>query len=185
MIPWASRAGGAPRARRTKGPRRRRKAAEHHESIAEILMHHVVDQATDLHLFGLNVARAKHLLWFAIAAAVLVVVRLAIRKLQGPRCRAGSVPRGDLVVYVRDRSRRRTSPRRPKYCAPPELLLLHPSCRLLGLTPFSSTARQPQRDLGLASCPPAMQWVRDSKYASCTTSQNMIPPDLPCGCSRS
>ena len=58
---------------------------------------------SDLYLFGLNVGPSKHLLWFAIAAAiVLVFVRLAIASYRK------GVPSGlgaameTLVLYVRD-----------------------------------------------------------------------------------
>ncbi len=160
-------------------------AAEHHEGIAEILMHHVVNQHYgDLYLFGLNVGPSKHLLWFAIAAAlVLVVVRLAIRSYKK------GVPSGlgtaveTLVVYVRDEIAEKNIGHDGRKYVPLLLSFFFfiLVAALLGLTPFSSTATgNLSVTLGLAFVSfLAMQWAGISKYGLVHHFQNMIPPGLP------
>jgi F-type H+-transporting ATPase subunit a len=160
-------------------------AAEHHEGIAEILMHHVVNQHYgDLYLFGLNVGPSKHLLWFAIAAAlVLVVVRLAIRSYRN------HVPSGlgtaveTLVVYVRDEIAEKNIGHDGRKYVPLLLSFFFfiLVAALLGLTPFSSTATgNLSVTLGLAFVSfLAMQWAGISKYGFVHHFQNMIPPGLP------
>jgi F-type H+-transporting ATPase subunit a len=160
-------------------------AAEHHEGIAEILMHHVVNQHYgDLYLFGLNVGPSKHLLWFAIAAAlVLVVVRLAIRSYRN------HVPSGlgtaveTLVVYVRDEIAEKNIGHDGRKYVPLLLSFFFfiLVAALLGLTPFSSTATgNLSVTLGLAFVSfLAMQWAGISKYGLVHHFQNMIPPGLP------
>lgn len=159
-------------------------AAEHH-GIADILMHHVVDQRYgDLHLFGLNVGPSKHLLWFGIAAAlVLIVVRLAIRSYKN------RIPSGlgtaveTLVLYVRDEiAEKNIGHDGHKYV--PLLLSFFffiLVAALVGLTPFSSTATgNLSVTLGLAFVSfLAMQWAGISKYGVVHHFQNMIPPGLP------
>jgi F-type H+-transporting ATPase subunit a len=160
-------------------------AAEHHEGIAEFLMHHVVNQHYgDLYLFGLNVGPSKHLLWFAIAAAlVLVVVRLAIRSYRN------HVPSGlgtaveTLVVYVRDEIAEKNIGHDGRKYVPLLLSFFFfiLVAALLGLTPFSSTATgNLSVTLGLAFVSfLAMQWAGISKYGLVHHFQNMIPPGLP------
>ncbi|PYQ41228.1 MAG: ATP synthase F0 subunit A [Acidobacteria bacterium] len=160
-------------------------AAEHHEGIAEILMHHVVNEHYgDLYLFGLNVGPSKHLLWFAIAAAlVLVVVRLAIRSYRN------HVPSGlgtaveTLVVYVRDEIAEKNIGHDGRKYVPLLLSFFFfiLVAALLGLTPFSSTATgNLSVTLGLAFVSfLAMQWAGISKYGFVHHFQNMIPPGLP------
>ena len=160
-------------------------AAEHHEGIAEILMHHVVNQHYgDLYLFGLNVGPSKHLLWFAIAAAlVLIVVRLAIRSYKK------GVPSGlgtaveTLVVYVRDEIAEKNIGHDGRKYVPLLLSFFFfiLVAALLGLTPFSSTATgNLSVTLGLAFVSfLAMQWAGISKYGLVHHFQNMIPPGLP------
>jgi F-type H+-transporting ATPase subunit a len=160
-------------------------AAEHSEGIADILMHHVVDHRYgDLYLFGLNVGPSKHLLWFGIAAAlVLIVVRLAIRSYKK------GVPSGlgtaveTLVLYVRDEiAEKNIGHDGSKYV--PLLLSFFffiLVAALLGLTPFSSTATgNLSVTLGLAFISfLAMQWAGISKYGVVHHFRNMIPPGLP------
>src|SRR5262249_19898323 len=80
MIPWAllAQAVREPAAHET--AEKAAEGAAEHQGIAEILRHHVVNHHYgDLYLFGVNVGPSKHLLWFGIAAAlVLVIVRLAM-----------------------------------------------------------------------------------------------------------
>ncbi|HET6898321.1 MAG TPA: F0F1 ATP synthase subunit A [Vicinamibacteria bacterium] len=160
-------------------------AAEHAEGIADILMHHVVDHRYgDLYLFGLNVGPSKHLLWFAIAAAlVLIVVRLANRSYKNPIPSGLGTAVETLVLYVRDEIAEKNIGHDGHKYVP---LLL--SCfffilvaALLGLTPFSSTATgNLSVTLGLAFVSfLAMQWAGISKYGVVHHFQNMIPPGLP------
>ena len=186
MIPWAllAQAVHEPAAHEGAG-KAAEGAAEHHEGIAEILMHHVVDQHYgDLHLFGLNVGPSKHLLWFAIAAAlVLVVVRLAIRSYRN------RVPSGlgtaveTLVLYVRDEIAEKNIGHDGRKYVPLLLSFFFfiLVAALLGLTPFSSTATgNLSVTLGLAFVSfLAMQWAGISKYGLVHHFQNMIPPGLP------
>jgi F-type H+-transporting ATPase subunit a len=164
------------------------KAAEHApepHGIAEILMHHVVDHRYfDLYLFGVNVGPTKHMLWFGIAAAlVLLFVRLGIRSYRN------RVPHGlgaaleTLVLYVRDEiAEKNIGHDGVKYV--PLLLSFFffiLVAALLGLTPFSSTATgNLSVTLGLAFVSfLAMQWAGISKYGVVHHFQNMIPPGLP------
>ena len=186
MIPWALLAQVAHEPAAREGAEKAVEgAAEHHEGIAEILMHHVVNERYgDLYLFGLNVGPSKHLLWFAIAAAlVLIVVRLAIRSYRK------NIPSGlgtaveTLVVYVRDEiAEKNIGHDGHKYV--PLLLSFFffiLVAALLGLTPFSSTATgNLSVTLGLAFVSfLAMQWAGISKYGVVHHFQNMIPPGLP------
>jgi F-type H+-transporting ATPase subunit a len=160
-------------------------AAEHHEGIAEILMHHVVDQRyADLYLFGVNVGPSKHLLWFAIAAAlVLVFVRLAMRSYQR------RVPHGlgaaveTLVVYVRDEIAEKNIGHDGRKYVPLLLSFFFfiLVAALLGLVPLTSTATgNLSVTMGLAFVSfLAMQWAGISKYGVVHHFQNMIPPGLP------
>jgi F-type H+-transporting ATPase subunit a len=160
-------------------------AAEHSEGIADILMHHVVDHRYgDLYLFGLNVGPSKHLLWFGIAAAlVLIVVRLAIRSYKK------GVPSGlgtaveTLVLYVRDEIAEKNIGHDGRKYVPLLLSFFFfiLVAALLGLTPFSSTATgNLSVTLGLAFISfLAMQWAGISKYGVVHHFRNMIPPGLP------
>ncbi len=160
-------------------------AAEHHEGIAEILMHHVVNQHYgDLYLFGLNVGPSKHLLWFAIAAAlVLVVVRLAIRSYRNHVPSGLGIAVETLVVYVRDEIAEKNIGHDGRKYVPLLLSFFFfiLVAALIGLTPFSSTATgNLSVTLGLAFVSfLAMQWAGISKYGLVHHFQNMIPPGLP------
>ncbi|HYU44102.1 MAG TPA: F0F1 ATP synthase subunit A [Vicinamibacteria bacterium] len=160
-------------------------AAEHREGIAEILMHHVVNQHYgDLYLFGLNVGPSKHLLWFAIAAAlVLVVVRLAIRSYRNHVPSGLGIAVETLVVYVRDEIAEKNIGHDGRKYVPLLLSFFFfiLVAALIGLTPFSSTATgNLSVTLGLAFVSfLAMQWAGISKYGLVHHFQNMIPPGLP------
>ena len=159
-------------------------AAEPH-GIAEILMHHVVDHRyADVYLFGVNVGPTKHMVWFGIAAAiVLVFVRLAIRSYRA------RVPHGlgaaveTLVLYVRDEIAEKNIGHDGRKYVPLLLSFFFfiLVAALLGLTPFSSTATgNLSVTLGLAFVSfLAMQWAGISKYGVVHHFQNMIPPGLP------
>jgi F-type H+-transporting ATPase subunit a len=160
-------------------------AAEHHGGIAEILMHHVVDERYgDLHMGGLNLGPTKHMLWFAIAAAiVLVIVRLAMRSYRK------GVPYGlgaaveTLVVYVRDEIAEKnighgSAPFVPLLLSFFFFILV---AALLGLIPRTSTATgNLSVTMGLAAWAfLAMQWAGIKKYGLVHHFHNMIPPGLP------
>ncbi len=160
-------------------------AAEHREGIAEILMHHVVNQHYgDLYLFGLNVGPSKHLLWCAIAAAlVLVVVRLAIRSYRNHVPSGLGIAVETLVVYVRDEIAEKNIGHDGRKYVPLLLSFFFfiLVAALTGLTQFSSTATgNLSVTLGLAFISfLAMQWAGISKYGVVHHFRNMIPPGLP------
>ena len=165
------------------------KAAEgaaEHEDIAEILMHHVVDHRYgDLYLFGVNVGPSRHLLWFLIAAAVvLIVVRLAMRSYRDHR-----VPRGlgaaveALVLYVRDEIAEKNIGHDGHRFVPLLLSFFFfiLVAALLGLMPFSATATgNLSVTMGLAFVAfLAMQWAGIRNYGLVGHFRNMLPPGLP------
>jgi F-type H+-transporting ATPase subunit a len=155
-------------------------AAEHGEAHgpAQILMHHVTDQAW----FGLP---SKHLAFFVIAAIVtLAVIRLAIRSYK-----KGGVPTGlgaaveAMVLFVRDDiaeknighdGRKFTS----LLCSFFFFILI---AALLGLLPFSATSTGNLAvTLALATISfLAQQYAGISKYGVGGHFHNMIPPGLP------
>ena len=185
MISWTLLAQAAHEPAAHEGAEKATEGALEHHGIAEILMHHVVNQRYgDLYLFGLNVGPSKHLLWFAIAAAiVLVIVRLAIRSYKD------RVPSGlgtaveTLVVYVRDEIAEKNIGHDGRKYVPLLLSFFFfiLVAALLGLTPGSSTATgNLSVTLGLAFVSfLAMQWAGISKYGVVHHFQNMIPPGLP------
>jgi F-type H+-transporting ATPase subunit a len=160
-------------------------AAEHHGGIAEILMHHVVDESYgNLHIAGVNLGPTKHMVWFAIAAVLVIVfVRLAMMQYRK------GVPYGlgaaveTLVVYVRDEIAEKnighgSGPFVPLLLSFFFFILV---AALLGLIPLTSTATgNLSVTLGLALWAfLAMQWAGIRKYGFVHHFQNMIPPGLP------
>jgi F-type H+-transporting ATPase subunit a len=185
MIPWALLAQVAHEPAAHEGAEKTAEAAAEHHGIAQILMHHVVDERyTDLHVGGLNLGPTKHMLWFAIAAAiVLVLVRLAMRSYRK------GVPYGlgaaveTLVVYVRDEIAEKnighgSAPFVPLLLSFFFFILV---AALLGLIPRTSTATgNLSVTMGLAVWAfLAMQWAGIKKYGLVHHFQNMIPPGLP------
>ena len=159
-------------------------AAEHH-GIAEILMHHVVDEHyRDFYVGGVNLGPTRHMLWFAIAAFIVIVfVRLAMRSYRK------GVPYGlgaaveTLVVYVRDEIAEKnighgSGPFVPLLLSFFFFILV---AALLGLIPLTSTATgNLSVTLGLALWAfLAMQWAGIRKYGLVHHFHNMIPPGLP------
>jgi len=159
--------------------------AGHHEGIAEILMHHVVNERYgDVFLFGLNVGPSKHLLWFVIAAAlVLALVRLAIWTYKK------NIPSGlgtaveTLVVYVRDEIAEKNIGHDGHRFVPLLLsffffILI---AALVGLVPRTATATgNLSVTMGLAIVAfLAMQWAGIRNYGLVHHFKNMIPPGLP------
>ena len=189
MIPWALLAQAAREPVAAAGAHEAvEKAAEgaaEHPGIAEILMHHVVNHHYgDLHLFGLNVGPSKHLVWFAVAAAlVLAVIRLAMWTYEK------NVPSGlgaaveTLVLYVRDEIAEKNIGHDGHRFVPLLLsffffILI---AALLGLMPFSATATgNISVTMGLAFVSfLAMQWAGIRNYGLVHHFKNMVPPGLP------
>jgi F-type H+-transporting ATPase subunit a len=162
------------------------------ESPAEILLHHVTDHPllADTHLF------TKHLLFFVIAAAlVLLIVRLAIRSYK-----KGGVPSGlgaaveSLVLFVRDDiaeanighdGRKFT----PLLCSFFFFILV---AALLGLVPFpaiehgrlhfvsATSTGGLSVTLALAAISfLAQQYAGISKYGLVGHFRNLVPPGIP------
>ena len=160
-------------------------AAGHHEGIAEILMHHVVNHRYgDLYLFGVNVGPSKHVLWFAIAAVVvLFFIRLAIWTYEK------NIPSGfgtaveTLVLYVRDEIAEKNIGHDGHRFVPLLLSFFFfiLVAALLGLVPFTATATgNISVTMGLAFVSfLAMQWAGIRNYGLVHHFKNMVPPGLP------
>jgi F-type H+-transporting ATPase subunit a len=160
-------------------------ATEAHGGPAEILMHHVTDARYGHLVVGpLDLGPTKHLLFFVLAAAiVLVIVRLAIRSYRD------GIPTGlgaaveTLVVYVRDEiAEKNIGHDGAKYT--PLLLSFFffiLIAAILGLLPFSSTSTgNISVTMGLAVVAfLATQFAGISKYGVVHHFTNMIPPGLP------
>jgi F-type H+-transporting ATPase subunit a len=159
---------------------------EEHEGAAEILMHHVTDRSLgySFDVGPLHLAPTRHLLFFVLASAVvLVLVRLAIRSYRE------GIPTGigtaveTLVVYVRDEiAEKNIGHDGPKYT--PLLLSFFffiLIAALMGLLPFSSTSTgNISVTLGLAVVAfLAMQFAGISKYGLVHHYKNMVPSGLP------
>ncbi|HEV7502411.1 MAG TPA: F0F1 ATP synthase subunit A, partial [Vicinamibacteria bacterium] len=159
--------------------------AGEHESIADILMHHVVNEHyRDLYLFGVNVGPSKHLLWFGIAAlTVLVVIRLAMRSYKNNEPSGLGTAVETLVVYVRDEIAEKNIGHDGRRFVPLLLSFFFfiLFAALIGLVPRTATATgNLSVTLGLAFVAfLAMQWAGISKYGFVHHFQNMIPPGLP------
>lgn len=160
-------------------------ATEDHGGPAEILMHHVTDaRYGNLEVGPLDLGPTKHLVFFAVAAAiVLVIVRLAIRSYRE------GIPTGlgaaveTLVVYVRDEiAEKNIGHDGVKYT--PLLLSFFffiLFAALIGLLPFSATSTgNISVTMGLAIVAfLATQLAGISKYGVLHHFTNMIPPGLP------
>jgi F-type H+-transporting ATPase subunit a len=157
-----------------------------HEGPAEILMHHVVDQKLGhLYLGPLDLGPTKHLLFFVVAALLLVgVIRLALRGY-----RPGGVPRGlaaaveGLVLFVRDEIAVKNIGHDGHKFTPLLLSFFFfiLSAAFLGLVPFSATATgNVSVTLGLAMVSfIAMQYAGISRNGLVHHFTGMIPPGLP------
>jgi len=156
-------------------------AAEHGESPADIIFHHVMDGP---YLFG--VFKSKHLLFlFLVALLVILMAQLAVRSYRG-----GHVPKGlgaaveSLVLFIRDEvaepnighgdGRKFT----PLLCSFFFFILL---AALVGLLPFSATTTgNISVTLALATVSfAAQQWAGISKYGLVGHFHNLVPPGMP------
>jgi F-type H+-transporting ATPase subunit a len=158
--------------------------AEHH-GPAEILMHHVVNERyRDFVVGGVNLGPSKHLAWFVVAAAlVLVVIRLAIAGYRDGMPRGLSAAIEALVLYVRDEIAEKNIGHDGHRFVPLLLsffffILI---AALLGLMPFSATSTgNISVTMGLAFVAfLAMQWAGISNHGFVHHFKNMVPPGLP------
>lgn len=158
-------------------------AAEHgagHGGPAEIMMHHVLDQPGFL-----GTPLSKHLVFFLVAAAVvLLVVRQARRGYDKDR-----VPRGlaafveSLVLFIRDDIAEKNIGHdghrfTPLLCSFFFFILF---AALIGLMPFSATSTGNLAvTLALATVSFfAQQWAGISKYGLVHHFLGIVPPGLP------
>jgi F-type H+-transporting ATPase subunit a len=185
MIAWALLAQVAHEPAAHETAEKAAEGAAEHLGIAEILTHHVVDHRYhDLYLFGVNVGPSKHLLWFGIAAAVvLVFVRLALANYRkGVPSGVGAAMEA-LVLYVRDEIAEKNIGHDGRKYVPLLLSLFFfiLVAALLGLMPFTATSTANLSvTMGLAIISfLAMQWAGISKYGLVHHFKNMIPPGLP------
>ena len=157
-----------------------------HGGPAEILMHHVVDERyRDLVIGGVNLGPTKHLVFFGVAAAIVIVaVRLAMRSY-----RENAVPTGlgaaveALVVFVRDEIADKNIGHDGAKFTPLLLSFFFfiLVAALLGLMPFSATSTgNISVTLGLAFVAfLAMQWAGISKHGLVKHFAGMVPPGMP------
>jgi F-type H+-transporting ATPase subunit a len=159
-----------------------------HEGPSAVIMHHVTDVPVAIGPKGAPwvVLPSKHLVFFLLAAAlVIVVAQLAVRSYRG-----GKVPRGlgaaveGLVLFVRDEiaepnighgdGRKFT----PLLCSFFFFILV---AALLGLMPFAATSTGNLAvTLGLAAVSfAAQQYAGISKYGILGHFHNIVPPGLP------
>ena len=157
-----------------------------HDGPAEILMHHVVDiRYGNLWIGGLNLGPTKHMLFFGIAALIVIVLaRLAIRSYRS------GIPHGlgaaveALVVFVRDELAEKNIGHGEGRKFTPLLLSFFffiLVAALFGLMPFSATSTgNISVTKGLAAVAfLAMQWAGISKYGVVHHFAAMVPPGLP------
>jgi len=160
-------------------------AAVVHEGPAEHLLDHVVDvRYGDLLVGPFNLGPTKHLVFFALAAlVVLVIIRLALRSYkQGVPSGLGAAVEA-LVVYVRDEIAEKNIGPEGRQFTPLLLSFFFfiLVAALLGLMPFSATATgNLSVTLGLAFLSfLAMQWAGITKFGLVHHFAGMVPPGLP------
>jgi F-type H+-transporting ATPase subunit a len=156
-----------------------------HGGPAEILMHHVVDQRWGHFFLGpLDLGPTKHLVFFAVAASLLLLlIRMTLRGYRS------GVPSGmtaaveGLVLFVRDEIAEKNIGHDGRKFTPLLLsffffILI---AAFLGLLPFSATATgNVSVTLGLAAVSfLAMQYAGISKFGVVRHFTGMIPPGLP------
>jgi F-type H+-transporting ATPase subunit a len=157
-----------------------------HDGPAEILMHHVVDiRYGNLWIGGLNLGPTKHMVFFGVAALIVIVLaRLAMRSYRN------GVPYGlgaaveALVVFVRDELAEKNIGHGEGRKFTPLLLSFFffiLVAALFGLLPFSATSTgNISVTMGLAVVAfLAMQWAGISKYGLVHHFAAMVPPGLP------
>lgn len=156
-------------------------AAEHGESPADIIFHHVMDGP----MFG-GAVKSKHLLFlFLVALLVIAIAQLSVRSYRG-----GHVPKGlgaaveSLVLFIRDEvaepniGHGEGGKWTPLLCSFFFFILL---AALIGLLPFSATTTgNISVTLALATVSfAAQQWAGISKYGLVGHFHNLVPPGMP------
>jgi len=160
-------------------------AGGEHGGTAQILMHHVTDEA-EYHPFGLPLAfPGKHLFWLiAVMAFVIVAARLAIASYKnGAPSGVGSAIES-LVVYVRDEIAEKNIGHGDGAKYTPLLLSFFffiLFAALVGLIPFTGTSTgNLSVTLALAFISfLAQQYAGISKYGIVGHFKNLIPHGLP------
>ena len=157
--------------------------AGHAESPSDVLMHHVLDQP--FAPFGIDLGPSKHLVFFLLAAAIVILVSQLARRSYAQ----GGVPRGigaaveALVLFVRDDIAEKNIGHDGRRFTPLLLsffffILI---AALFGLLPFSATSTGNLAvTLALAAVSfLAGQWAGISKYGLVHHFVGLVPPGLP------
>ena len=160
-------------------------AAEHGEEHgpSEILMHHVLDQP--FAPFGVNLGPSKHLVFFVIAAVVVILMAQLARR----QYKEGHVPTGlaavveAIVLFVRDDIAEQNIGHDGRKFTPLLLSFFFfiLVAALMGLLPFSATSTGNLAvTLALATVSFfAGQWAGISKYGFVHHFVGLVPPGLP------
>ncbi len=156
-------------------------AAEHGPS--EVLMHHVTDQP--FAPFGVNLGPSKHLAFFLIAAAAVILIAQLARR----SYRTGGIPTGPaaaletLVLFVRDDIAEKNIGHDGRKFTPLLLSFFFfiLVAALMGLLPFSATSTgNIAVTLALATVSFfAGQWAGISKYGVVHHFVGLVPPGMP------
>ncbi len=160
--------------------------AEHggdHDDPSAVLMHHVLDQP--FAPFGINLGPSKHLVFFLIAAVLVVLLAQLARR----QYKEGGIPTGlaaameTLVVFVRDEIAEKNIGHDGRKFTPLLLsffffILI---AALFGLLPFSATSTGNLAvTLALAVVSfLAGQWAGISKYGVVHHFVGLVPPGMP------
>jgi F-type H+-transporting ATPase subunit a len=160
-------------------------AEEHGESPAQVLMHHVMDQA-DYRPFGLPIPfPTKHLFFMvAVMALVIVVARISIASYRNGAPKGIGSAVETLVVYVRDEIAEKNIGHGDGAKYTPLLLSFFffiLFAALVGLLPFSGTSTgNLSVTLALAFISfLAQQYAGMSKYGVVGHFKNLVPHGLP------
>jgi len=161
-------------------------AAEHggdHDDPSAILMHHVQDQP--FAPFGIYLGPSKHLIFFGLAAAVVILLAQLARRSYA----AGGIPTGPaalvetMVLFVRDDLAEKNIGHDGRKFTPLLLSFFFfiLVAALLGLLPFSATSTG---NLAVTLALAVMsflagQWAGISKYGVVHHFMNLVPPGLP------
>jgi len=158
-------------------------AEEHGHGPSEVLMHHVTDQPYAP--FGVNMGPSKHLVFFLIAAAAVILIAQLARR----SYRTGGIPTGPaaaleaLVLFVRDDIAEKNIGHDGRKFVPLLLSFFFfiLVAALMGLLPFSATSTgNIMVTLALAVVLfIAGQWAGISKYGFVHHFVGLVPPGMP------
>jgi F-type H+-transporting ATPase subunit a len=161
-------------------------AADHgadHDDPSTVLMHHVTDQP--FAPFGVSLGPSKHLVFFLIAAGVVILIAQMARRSYA----AGGVPTGlgalveTMVLFVRDDLAEKNIGHDGRKFTPLLLSFFFfiLVAALMGLLPFSATSTgNIMVTLALAVVSfIAGQWAGISKYGFVHHFTGLVPPGLP------